>query len=60
MTVASIARVALATAKFLFDMCDCAVDSDNGKGDFSLVLGILHMSGHVHIRSHVFSGMYGG
>jgi len=36
--------VAVATTKFLFGTCDCTVDSDVGTGDFSLVLGILHVS----------------
>ena len=46
MTVTS---VAVATTTFLFGMCDCTVDSDIGMGDSSLVLGILHVSGHVHV-----------
>ena len=32
--------VAVATMKFLFDICDCIVDSDVGMSDSSLVLGI--------------------
>ena len=32
--------VAVATANFLFGMCNYTVDSDVGVGDFSLVLGI--------------------
>ena len=43
--------------KFLFGMCDCMVDSDVGTGEFSLVLGILHVCGQVHMRSHVSQGM---
>ena len=50
MTVTS---VALVTTKSLFGMCDCTVDSDVGTGDFLLVLGILHVCGHAHVRSHV-------
>ena len=41
--------VAVATTKFLFGMCDCTVDIDVGTGDFSLVLGILHVCAHVHV-----------
>ena len=40
MTVTS---VAVATTKFLFGMCDCTVDSDTQTGEFSLMLGILHV-----------------
>ena len=54
MTVTS---VAAATTKFLSGMCGCTVDSDVGTGDFSLVLGILHVCGHVQVRSHVSQGM---
>ena len=43
--------------KSLFGMCDCTVDSDDGKGDFVLVLGILNACGHVHVRSHMSPGM---
>ena len=45
MTVPS---VAVATTKFLFGMCDSMADSDVGMADFSLVLGILCVCGHVH------------
>ena len=38
-------------------MCDCTVDSDVGTGDFSLVLGILHVYGQAHVRSHVCPNM---
>ena len=50
MTVAS---VAVATTEFLFDMCNCITDSDIGMGNFSLMLGILHMCGHTHVSSRV-------
>ena len=40
MTVTS---VAAATPKYLFVMCDCTVDSDVATGEFSLLLGTLHM-----------------
>ena len=50
MTVVS---VAVEATKFLFGMCDYMVDSDVATGDFSLVLGILHVCGHAHMRSHV-------
>ena len=49
--------VAVVTKKSLFDKCDCTVDSDIQAGDFSLVLGILHVCGHEHMRSHVSPGM---
>jgi len=38
-------------------MCDCMVDSDAGKGDLSFELGILHVCGHAHVRSHLSPGM---
>ena len=44
---------AFATTKFLFGMCNCTVDIDVGTGDFSLLLGILHVSGHAHVRSYM-------
>ena len=50
MTVTS---VAVATTKFLLGMCDCMVGSDVGKGDLSLVTGLLHVCGHVNVRLHV-------
>ena len=49
--------VAVATKKFLFGMCDCTVSSNAGTGDFSLVLGVLYVCGHAHVRSHVPPGM---
>ena len=52
-----VTSVAVATAKFLFGMCNCTVDSDIGMGGFSLVLGILHVSGHAHVRSYMSLGM---
>ena len=42
MTVSS---VKVETMKFLFGFSDCTVNSDNGTGDFSVVLGILHVFG---------------
>ena len=54
MTVVS---VAVWTTKSLFGMCDCTVDGDVGKGDFSLVLGNLHVSGHTQVQSYVSPGM---
>ena len=45
MTVVS---VAVEITKFLSGMCNCTVDNDNGKGDFSLVLGILHVCRYAH------------
>ena len=32
--------VAVATTKFLYGICDCTVESDVGKSEFSLVLRI--------------------
>ena len=46
MTVTS---VAVATTKSLFDMCNCTVNSNIGTGDFSLVLGSLHVCGHSYV-----------
>ena len=42
--------------KFLFGMCNCTVESDVGTGDFSLLLRILQVCGHAHVRSHVPPG----
>ena len=55
MTVTSIS---FATKKFLCGMCYCTVDSNVGTGDFSPVLGILHVCGHADVRSHVSPGMH--
>ena len=41
-----------ATKMFLFGMHACTVESRVGTGDSSLVLGILHVWGHAHVRSH--------
>ena len=49
----TLASIEVATTKFLFDMCNCTSDSDIGKGDFSLVLGNLHVCVRKHVRSHV-------
>ena len=54
MTVAS---VAAATAKFLFGMCSDMANSDVDMGDFLLVLGNLHVYGHVLMQSHMSQGM---
>ena len=40
-----------------FGMCDCTVVSYVGMGNFSLILGILHICGHTHVRLHVSPGM---
>ena len=50
-------RVAVAATKFLSGMCDCTVGSNFSAGDFTLVLGILHVCRHVHLRLHVSPGM---
>ena len=44
--------------KFLLGFCKCTVDSDFGTGAFSLVLGLLQVCGHSHVRSHVSPGMH--
>ena len=49
--------VAVAITKLLFDTHNCRVDSDVGTGDFSFVLGILHVCGHAHAPSHMAPGM---
>ena len=54
MTVSS---VAVATKKSLFGMCDYTVDCDVDTGDFSLVLVIVYVCGHAHVRSHVSPDM---
>ena len=52
----TVSSVAVATTKFPFGMCNGTVESDVGKGVFSLELGILHVTGHAHVRSHVSLG----
>ena len=42
--------VAVATAKFLFGMCNCTVDNDVGMDNFLLVLGILWTCAHAIMR----------
>ena len=56
MTVIS---VAARLTKYLFCMCDSTVESDVGKGDFSLVggRGILHVCGCTHVRLRVSPAM---
>ena len=54
----TVTSVAVATTKFLFGMCDCAVDHDVGTGNFSIVKGLLHVCRHAHVRSHVLPVMY--
>ena len=46
-------NVTVTRTKFLHGTCDCTVTSDVGMGDFSLVLELLHVCGHAHVRSHV-------
>ena len=50
-------NVAVATTNFQFGMCNCTVDSDVSTGGFPLVLEILHVPGHAHVRSHVSPSM---
>ena len=38
-------------------MCNCMVNNDVGRVDFSLVRGILHVCGRAHMQSHVSQGM---
>ena len=49
----TVTSVAVVTTKFISIMCDCTVDSHDGKGNYSLVLGISRVSIHAHVRSHV-------
>ena len=49
--------VAVVTVRFLVGVCDWTVDSDVGKGDFSLVLGILHLCEYAYVRSRGYSGL---
>ena len=53
----TVSSVAVATTKFVFGMCDYTIHSDDGRGDFSHVLGIMEVCGHAHVRSHVSPGM---
>ena len=50
----TITSVAVGTTKFLFGICDCMVDIDDGTDDLSLVLGVLHVCEREHMRSHVY------
>ena len=45
--------VAVDTTKFLFIMCDCAVDIDVNTGDFSLVRGVLQVCGNARAITRV-------
>jgi len=45
----TVTSVAVVTKQFLFGMCDCIVDIDVGKNNFSFVLGIWHICGHGHV-----------
>ena len=40
---ATVTSIVVATTKSLLGMCDCTVNSNAGMGDFSLVLGSLHV-----------------
>ena len=40
---------AVSTTEFLFAMCDRTVNSDVRMGDFSLVLGIMHVCVHTRM-----------
>ena len=48
--------VAVPTTKFPFGMYESTVDSDVGRGDFSLEPGILYMCKHAHVQSHMCPG----
>ena len=52
----AVTSIAFATTKFPFRTFDCTVDRDAGKGDFSLVMIILHVCGNAHVRSHESQG----
>ena len=53
----TVTNVAVATTELPFGMGDYTVDSDVDTSDFSLVLGILHVCGHVHVRSQASPGV---
>ena len=53
----TVTHVAVVTMKILHCMCDCMVDSDVGTDDFSLMLMILHVCGHVHVQSYASPDM---
>ena len=53
----TITCVTIATKKFVFGIYECPAVSDVGTGDFSPELGILHVCGHAHVRSHESPGM---
>ena len=50
MQIVTVTSVTVVTTKFPFGVYDSTVDSDIGRGDFSFVLGVLHVCGHVHVR----------
>ena len=56
--IVTVTSVAVTTTTFLSGICDCTVDSDVGIGNFSLVLGILHVCGHAYVQWHGSPGMY--
>ena len=49
----TVTSAAVETTNILFSMCNCTVDSEVSMGDFSLVLEILHLCGHVHVQWHL-------
>ena len=48
---------AVSITKFLFGKCDCTTDNDVVMGDFSLMLGILHVYGRAYVQSYVSPGI---
>ena len=48
----TVSRVAVATNEFKFDVCNCTVGNDVGTGDFSLVLGVLHVCAIARVCGH--------
>ena len=47
--IMTITSAVVMTMKLLSGMCNCMVDSNVGKGHFSLVLGLLCVCGHTHV-----------
>jgi len=49
----TVTSVAVVTMKFLIGMCNCMADSDVGKSNLLLVMGILHMCVDMHTCNHM-------
>ena len=50
----TVTDVVVMTMKFLFGMCNCMVDSNVGKGHFSLVLGLLCVCVDTHVIACIY------